>query len=228
MTTLWGPTHCNGRFSSMMVEARVHAVSAATLDELHHAGGHDRGSRYRSASQVPAPLLRAFPCNAEYRPLGRNPAAVRRREMAGDQQAAVLAAFFEDFPARGASLVSVGAGEAVRLPRNDLQRMMHRVPGEDAAVVRRLDAQVTVAWRMSRRRHDRQAVAHLVLAFDDLLAAPINTAYGRRFRATPGARQCTAAYMILASFASAISISSTIRPCRATRMRSDSARISGI
>ena len=40
-------------------------------------------------------------------------------------------------------------------------------------------------------------------------------------------RQCTAAYMILASVASDRSISSTMRPCRATRIRSDSAKTSG-
>ncbi len=39
--------------------------------------------------------------------------------------------------------------------------------------------------------------------------------------------QCTAAYMIFCSVASSAPISSTILPCRATRMRSDSAMISG-
>ena len=42
-----------------------------------------------------------------------------------------------------------------------------------------------------------------------------------------GTPQCTAAYRILSCVASAASNSATMRPVRATRMRSETARISG-
>ena len=50
---------------------------------------------------------------------------------------------------------------------------------------------------------------------------------GRERLLSENPRQCTAAYMMRLSVASATSISSTMRPWRATRMRSESAMISG-
>ncbi len=46
-------------------------------------------------------------------------------------------------------------------------------------------------------------------------------------RLTEALFQCTAAYMIFSSVASSAENSSTTLPCRDTRMRSDSAMISG-
>jgi hypothetical protein len=59
---------------------------------------------------------------------GRHAPAVGIREVAGDQQAMLLAAFFENSSARGASLIGIEASETVDLGRRNLKRTVHQIP----------------------------------------------------------------------------------------------------
>ena len=104
------------------------------------------------------------------------------------------------------------------LPRR--QRTWGRVSG------RRLAPPMRVPRGRSQCRPRRRLKTHHAIVSLAPRAQASKAWPGRDSPAT-ARRQCTAAYMILASVASDRSISSTMRPCRATRIRSDSAKTSG-
>src|SRR6201996_282138 len=100
---------------------------------------------------LPPAAVVPIPVELEAVALGLHISRMRRREVRGHQQRALLDAIGEQGMTRLAREIPIFAKAAVPLPERHLHRIVQRVPGKDRALAARCEFEPDLARRVSRR-----------------------------------------------------------------------------